>query len=85
MTASNRRGSVWHSWDPHVHTPGTSMNNQFGADDWDEYLTRIEAAEPRIASLNGRKIREALDSFGKATQVVSTPGSERVGALVEAS
>lgn len=27
------------------------MNNQFGADDWDEYLTRIEAAEPRISAL----------------------------------
>lgn len=45
------RGSVWRRWDPHIHTPGTAMNNQFGADSWDEYLTRIEQAEPPIEAL----------------------------------
>ncbi len=45
------RGSVWRRWDPHIHTPGTAMNNQFGSDSWGEYLTRIEQSEPRIEAL----------------------------------
>ncbi|MFH5823207.1 TrlF family AAA-like ATPase [Georgenia sp. AZ-5] len=45
------RGSVWRRWDPHIHTPGTAMNNQFGQDAWDDYLTRIEQSEPRIEAL----------------------------------
>lgn len=45
------RGSVWRRWDPHIHTPGTAMNNQFGEDAWDEYLTRLESADPPIEAL----------------------------------
>jgi hypothetical protein len=44
-------GSVWRRWDPHIHTPETVLNNQFGADDWDAYLAKIEASEPRIEVL----------------------------------
>jgi len=22
-------GSLWHRWEPHVHAPGTLLNNQF--------------------------------------------------------
>lgn len=35
------RGSEWRRWDPHIHTPDTALNNQFGS--WDEYLTAINA------------------------------------------
>ncbi|MGX5695448.1 TrlF family AAA-like ATPase [Agromyces soli] len=49
--AADPRGSVWRRWDPHIHAPGTILNNQFGADAWDEYLTRIEQSEPRIEAL----------------------------------
>jgi hypothetical protein len=35
------RGSQWRTWDLHVHTPGTILNDQFG--DWNEYLSAIEA------------------------------------------
>ncbi|KQW50981.1 hypothetical protein ASC77_25340 [Nocardioides sp. Root1257] len=45
------RGSIWRRWDPHIHAPGTALNNQFGADDWDEYLTLIETSDPRIEAL----------------------------------
>lgn len=45
------RGSVWRRWDPHIHTPGTAMNDQFGANSWDEYLCRIEQSEPKIEAL----------------------------------
>jgi hypothetical protein len=44
------RGSVWHRWDPHLHAPGTLLNDQFGGD-WNKYLQRIEASEPRIEAL----------------------------------
>ena len=29
----NKQGSVWHRWDPHIHTPGTALEDQFN-DDW---------------------------------------------------
>lgn len=45
------RGSVWRRWDPHIHTPGTVLNNGFSVDDWDEYLRLLESQEPRIVAL----------------------------------
>jgi energy-coupling factor transporter ATP-binding protein EcfA2 len=45
------RGSVWRRWDPHIHTPGTALSNQFGGDDWNDYLTRLEESEPRVEVL----------------------------------
>ncbi len=33
-------GSTWRRWDLHIHTPDTSLNDQFG--DWDEFLATIE-------------------------------------------
>jgi len=36
-------GSAWHRWEPHIHAPGTILNNQFGAvDPWGAYLTSLE-------------------------------------------
>ena len=46
------RGSRGHRWDPHIHTPGTILNNQYrepGA--WDAFLTSIENSDPRIRAL----------------------------------
>lgn len=41
------RGSEWRRWDPHVHTPETALNDQFGT--WDEYLEAINAqSEVRV-------------------------------------
>lgn len=46
------RGSEWHRWEPHIHGPGTVLNNQFGSTDpWDSYLTALESAEPTIEAL----------------------------------
>lgn len=46
------RGSEWRRWEPHVHTPGTVLNNQFaGADPWDDYLTILEASTPAIGAI----------------------------------
>ena len=46
------RGSEWHRWEPHIHAPGTILNNQFGAaDPWDAYLTTLENATPKIEAI----------------------------------
>jgi hypothetical protein len=43
---------VWRRWEPHIHTPGTILNNQFdGPQAWEEYLARIEQATPAVQAL----------------------------------
>nr|WP_255250215.1 hypothetical protein [Enterobacter cloacae] len=41
-------GSDWRKWDLHVHTPQSSLENQYG-NDWDAYLSAIEAFGDEIA------------------------------------
>lgn len=43
-------GSEWRRWDPHLHAPGTLLNDQFGGD-WESYLKRIENASPPVQAL----------------------------------
>lgn len=46
------RGSQWKRWEPHIHTPGTIINNQFGdGDPWEEYLTTLEVLTPKIEAI----------------------------------
>lgn len=50
-TGSNS-GSRWHRWEPHIHAPGTVLNDQFkGADSWERYLEALETATPAIRAL----------------------------------
>ena len=45
-------GSKWHRWDPHIHAPGTVLNDQFkGNDAWNKYLAALESASPLIRAL----------------------------------
>lgn len=45
-------GSKWHRWDPHIHAPGTILNDQFpAADGWEQFLARIERSNPPIRAL----------------------------------
>lgn len=45
-------GSEWHRWEPHIHAPGTILNNQFGtADPWGTYLTTLEGVAPKIEAI----------------------------------
>jgi len=49
---ANARGSLWNRWDPHIHTPGTILGDQFkGSDPWNDFLTRIEQSAPPIRAL----------------------------------
>jgi predicted ATPase len=46
------RGSEWRRWEPHIHAPGTVMNNQYqGHAAWDDYLSALEAAMPTIQAI----------------------------------
>lgn len=46
------RGAVWRRWEPHIHAPGTVMNDQFaGPSAWDDYISALEAASPTIEAL----------------------------------
>jgi hypothetical protein len=55
MSASPARlaiGSVWNRWDPHIHTPRTVLNDQYGGEEaWEEFLRRIETSYPRVRAL----------------------------------
>ena len=45
-------GAQWHRWDPHIHAPGTVLNDQFGSDDpWEAYLTQLETKSPSIRAI----------------------------------
>ncbi len=43
-------GSHWRRWNPHLHAPGTLINDQF-LNDWDGYLKAIENAAPAVEVL----------------------------------
>ena len=61
--ALNPRGSLWNRWDPHIHTPGTTLGDQFrGQDPWNDFLTRIETSNPPIRAL-GITDYYTLDSY----------------------
>ena len=46
-------GSLWHRWEPHVHAPGTLLNNQFkGENPWEDYLEALEQSDPKIRALD---------------------------------
>ena len=46
------RGSEWRRWDPHIHAPGTVLNNQFGSPDpWETYLQALETRTPAIEAI----------------------------------
>ncbi|WP_354141975.1 TrlF family AAA-like ATPase [Bradyrhizobium sp. RT11b] len=46
------RGSEWRRWEPHIHAPGTVMNNQFsGPNAWSDYLTALEQVAPVIEAI----------------------------------
>jgi energy-coupling factor transporter ATP-binding protein EcfA2 len=50
--AISSRGSMWHRWDPHVHAPGTALNDQYkGTDPWHDFLNKIEQSDPPIRAL----------------------------------
>lgn len=61
-------GSIWKRWDPHIHTPGTTLNDQFGGEDaWETYLSAVEASDPKIEAL-GVTDYYLLDTYREVLQ-----------------
>jgi energy-coupling factor transporter ATP-binding protein EcfA2 len=74
----SERGSIWHRWDVHVHTPGTALNNQYsGADPWEAFLLAVEASNPPIRALG------ITDYFGIECyeQVVNWKNQDRLAGV----
>ena len=45
-------GANWLRWEPHVHGPGTVLNNQFkGTDIFEKYLTALENNAPSLSAI----------------------------------
>lgn len=52
IEAVHPRGSAWHRWDPHIHAPGTALNDGYaGTDPWANFLEKVEQSEPPIRAL----------------------------------
>lgn len=72
-------GSRWLRWEPHIHAPGTVLNDQFkGTESFEQYLARIEAAAPAIRALGVtdyylldtyERVREAKHRDGRLADV----------------
>ena len=45
------RGSEWHRWDVHIHSPGTALADEYPLDSWGEYVRLINAAQPAAIAL----------------------------------
>jgi hypothetical protein len=51
QTQNNSKGSIWHRWEPHIHIPGTILNDQFKNRNLEEYCTLIDSLNPPIRTL----------------------------------
>lgn len=45
------RGSEWHRWEPHIHAPGTVLEDRFPVGGWEQYLTALESAVPKLRAI----------------------------------
>jgi hypothetical protein len=45
------RGSEWNRWEPHIHTPGTVLEDRYSAAGWEDYLAALEAAVPELRAI----------------------------------
>ena len=74
-------GSIWRRWDPHIHTPGTVLNDQFGDEAaWEDFLQRIETSNPQIEVL-GITDYYSLDNYEKARAYRNDGRMPNVGLL----
>lgn len=71
------RGSEWHRWEPHIHAPGTILNNQFGATDpWNSYLTTLEGLTPKVeaVAVTDYYVTDTYEEFLKHKAAGRLPG-----------
>jgi len=79
-------GSRWHRWEPHIHAPGTVLNNQFkGPDAWERYLAAIEALAPEVRALSVTDYY-SLDCYERVSEAKAQgrlPGCELIFPNIE--
>jgi hypothetical protein len=47
-----RRGAEWHRWEPHIHAPGTILEDKYTEPNaWDLYLNALEQASPVLRAI----------------------------------
>ena len=71
------RGSEWHRWEPHIHAPGTILNNQFGgADPWGTYLAKLENTTPKVKAIavTDYYVTDTYEEFLKHRDTGRLPG-----------
>lgn len=44
-------GAVWRRWEPHIHTPGTAMNDNYKSASLSDFLGQVEQATPAVECL----------------------------------
>lgn len=80
------RGSEWHRWEPHIHAPGTVLNNQFGdADPWGAYLTTLESLTPPIEAIavTDYYVTDTYEEFLKHKAAGRLPGVKLIFPNIE--
>lgn len=80
------RGSEWHRWEPHIHAPGTVLNNQFGAaDPWGAYLTSLEGLTPKVeaVAVTDYYVTDTYEEFLKHKAAGRLPGVKLVFPNIE--
>ncbi|TLD47330.1 MAG: hypothetical protein FAZ92_00383 [Accumulibacter sp.] len=78
LRVQSKRGSLWHRWDPHIHTPGTALNDQYaGPAPWEEFFCAVETSNPPIRALG------ITDYFGieRYEQVIDQQQQGRLGGV----
>lgn len=80
------RGSEWHRWEPHIHAPGTVLNNQFGSTDpWAPYLATLESLTPKIEAIavTDYYVTDAYEEFLKYKAAGRLPGVKLIFPNIE--
>ena len=80
------RGSEWHRWEPHIHTPGPVLNDQFGANaPWETYLATLEAQTPPIESIavTDYYVTDAYEEMIKHKRAGRIPGVKLIFPNIE--
>lgn len=81
LAESTEIGAIWRRWDPHVHAPGTQLNDLFtGADPWEDYLSKLEAVTPPLQVIGltdyyntdtYARLREAKEKAGRLPNCIT--------------
>ena len=79
-STDSQRGSIWRRWDPHVHLPGTLLNDQYGAVSLEEALETLATREPAIEVV-GVTDYWTTASFRRAKEAWQQGTGSRISAL----